>query len=43
VNPEGALKAGGTGHVHGPGGDKTGDEERILEESKGPAGTRSTR
>jgi hypothetical protein len=44
VNPEGALhKAGGTGHIHGPGGSDTDDEERIMEESRGPAGTRSTR
>lgn len=45
VNPEGALyKAGGTGHVHGPGGDKDQpDETRLMEESRGPAGTRSTR
>jgi len=45
VNPEGALhKAGGTGHVHGPGGDKDQpDEARLMEESKGPGGARSTR
>jgi NADP-dependent 3-hydroxy acid dehydrogenase YdfG len=45
LNPEGALhKAGGTGHVHGPGGDKDQpDEARLMEESKGPAGARSTR
>jgi short-subunit dehydrogenase len=39
VNPEGALhQAGGTGHIHGAGGSKTGDEEKILQESKGPGG-----
>jgi short-subunit dehydrogenase len=45
LNPEGALhKAGGTGHVHGPGGDKDQpDEARLMEESKGPAGGRTTR
>jgi len=45
VNPEGALyEAGGTGHVHGAGGDKDSpDEARLIEESMGPAGGRSTR
>jgi len=39
VNPQGALhQAGGTGHIHGAGGSKTADEEKILQESKGPAG-----
>jgi len=42
VNPEGALhQAGGTGHIHGPGGSKTGDEEKILQEAKGPGGIKS--
>jgi NADP-dependent 3-hydroxy acid dehydrogenase YdfG len=45
VNSEGALhKAGGTGHVYGPGGDKDHpDEARLMEESMGPRGARSTR
>ncbi len=44
VNPEGALyKAGGTGHVHGPGGDKDQPDPVLMEESKGPAGARTTR
>lgn len=45
VNPEGALyQAGGTGHVHGPGGKKDQpDEARLMEESRGPAGARTTR
>ena len=44
LNPEGALyKAGGTGHVHGIGGDKDQpDEERLMEESMGPGGARTT-
>ena len=42
VNPEGALyKAGGTGHIHGPGGDeKDPDEARLMEESRGPRAAR---
>jgi short-subunit dehydrogenase len=44
VNPEGALhKAGGTGHIHGPGGDKDHpDETRLQEESKTLAGAHAT-
>jgi NADP-dependent 3-hydroxy acid dehydrogenase YdfG len=45
LNPEGALyQAGGTGHTHGAGGKKDApDEARLMEESMGPRGTRSTR
>jgi NADP-dependent 3-hydroxy acid dehydrogenase YdfG len=45
LNPEGALyQAGGTGHTHGAGGDKDApDEARLVEESRGPGGSRSTR
>jgi short-subunit dehydrogenase len=45
VNAEGALhKAGGTGHIHGPGGDKDHpDEARLMAESVGPQGARTTR
>jgi NADP-dependent 3-hydroxy acid dehydrogenase YdfG len=46
LNPEGALyQAGGTGHVHGAGGDKDQpDEARLVEESRGPArGSRTGR
>jgi NADP-dependent 3-hydroxy acid dehydrogenase YdfG len=37
LNPEGALhKAGGTGHIYGPGGSDTGDEQRLQAESRHP-------
>jgi len=44
LNPEGALyEAGGTGHIHGPGGSDAGDEGRLHNESRGPVETYATR